>query len=90
VNNEQTVYDLKLEAIDNYLLVSGWTKVGPNNWKPPAQIALALRHHAPAWKRGPPSNGTETYAKRSSVHTPYDLRDHATVAARLVRRHRSC
>jgi hypothetical protein len=52
VNNEQTVYDLKLEAIDNYLLVSGWTKVGPNKWRPPAQIALALRHHAPAWKTG--------------------------------------
>jgi hypothetical protein len=44
-----TAYDVKLEAIDNYLLVSGWTRVGIH-WKPPAQIALALRHEAPNWQ----------------------------------------
>ena len=44
-----SAYDFKLTTIDEYLLASGWTQVGAN-WKPPAQVALALRRQAPNWK----------------------------------------
>jgi hypothetical protein len=53
--SKKTAYDLKLAQIDEYLLACGWERQG-NYWKPPAEIAYAMRFHAPnidtaVWRR---------------------------------------
>lgn len=45
----KTGYDLKLEQVDEYLMASGWIREG-ETWRPPRDIAYALRTHAPNWE----------------------------------------
>jgi hypothetical protein len=51
MSNQQNTCDTKLVAIDNYLLKSGWKRVG-DYWKPPAQIARILHQYVRDWRKG--------------------------------------
>jgi hypothetical protein len=51
MSNQQNTYDTKLAVIDNYLLKSGWKRVG-DYWKPPAQIARIAHKYVHDRRKG--------------------------------------